>query len=169
MGTYPVDERADVLVDSHVGSGGELVVGSEPWREGRVREDVLALGKRLPEGLREGGDPLLCRAVALVHRRQVLVVDINAVEAVRLDPCSHRVACADGVRVRGGGGVGRAERGGDDLDAGLGVFVLLGGLGGSGEGGPVAGLVDGALECEEGQRNDIVALRKNVHQTLQAS
>ena len=169
MGTYPVDERADVLVDSHVGSGGELVVGSEPWREGRVREDVLALGKRLPEGLRERRNPLLRRAVALIHRRQVLVVDINAVEAVGLDPCGHCVAGADRVRVRGGRCVSCAERGGNDLDASLGVLVLLGGLGGGGEGSPVAGLVNGALECQERQRNDVVTLRKNVHQTLQAS
>ena len=112
-------------------------------------EDVLALRERLPEGLGERRDPLLRRTVALVHRRQVLVVDINAVQAVRLDPRGHRVTGADGVCVRGGGGVGRTEGGGDDLDAGLGVLVILGGLGGSGEGGPVTGLVDGALECQE--------------------
>ena len=160
--TYPVDERADVLVDLDVRSGLELVAGGEPRGERGVREDVLALGERLAEGRGEVRDPLLGLAVALVHRREVLVVDIDAVEAVALDPLGHGVSRVDCVRARGGGEVGRAEGGGDDLDACLVVLVLLRGLLGGGERSPVGGLVDGALKGQEGQRNNVVALGESM-------
>ena len=134
------------------------MVGREPRRKRGVREDVLALRQGLTQRRGEVRDPLLGLAVTAVHRRQVLVVDIDTVEAVALDPLRHRVGGVDGVRARGGGGVGRAERGRDDLDAGLVVLVLLGRLLGRGERGPVGGLVDGALEGQEGERDDVVAL-----------
>ena len=38
--TYTVNERADVLVDLHIGTSRELVAGREPGGERRVREDV---------------------------------------------------------------------------------------------------------------------------------
>ena len=160
MRTYPVDERPDVLVDLHVGTSLELVGGSEPGREGRVGEDVVALGQGLAEGLSELDDPLLRLPGATVHRREVLVVDVDTVEAVSLDPLRHGVGGADSVRARGGGGVGRTEGGSDDLDAGLVVLVLLGLLLSGGERGPVVGLVDGALAGEERERNNVVALRR---------
>ena len=155
---YPVDERADALVDLHVGTGGELMGGGEPGRKGRVREDVLALGERLAERRREVRDPLLSAPGAAVHRREVLVVDVDTVEAVGLDPLGHGVRGGDRVHARGGGGVGRAEGGRDDLDAGLVVLVLLRGLGAGRERGPVARLVDGTLAGEERERDDVVAL-----------
>ena len=123
--TDPVDLRPDVLVDRHVRACLELVVRRQPRRERRVGEDELALRQRLAEGLGKGRHPLLRRTVTLVHRRQVLVVDVNPVKAVRLDKCCHRVRRADGVGVGGGRGVGGAECGCDDLDACLGVLVLL--------------------------------------------
>ena len=137
------------------------MVGREPRRKRGVREDVLALRQGLTQRRGEVRDPLLGLAVTAVHRRQVLVVDIDTVEAVALDPLRHRVGGVDGVRARGGGGVGRAERGRDDLDAGLVVLVLLGRLLGRGERGPVGGLVDRALEGQERERNDVVALAKH--------
>ena len=41
-----------------------------------MAQDELALGERLAEGRGEGADPLLRRAVALVHRVEVFIVDI---------------------------------------------------------------------------------------------
>ena len=156
--TYPVDERADVLVDLHVRAPLELVVGREPRREGRVGEDVLALRQRLPQRRREVRHPLLGLAVALVDRGEVLVVDVDAVQAVGLDPLGHAVRDADGVRARGRRGVGRAERGRDDADPRFGVLGLLCGLCVCGEGSPVACLVYCAVEGEERQRCDVEAL-----------
>ena len=147
--THPVDLRPDVLVDRHVRPSLELVVRRKPRREGRVGEDELAFGQRLAQGLGERRHPLLRSAVALVHRRQVLVVDVDPVKAVRLDECRHRVRGPDGVCVGGGWGVGGAECGCDDFDACLCVLVLLCGLCGCGEGCPVACLVDRTLESEE--------------------
>ena len=147
--THPVDERPDVLVDLHVRPRRELVVRREPRCERRVRQDVLALRQRLAQRPREVRHPLLRRPVTPVHRSQVLVVDVDPVEAVALHPLRHRVRCADRVRACGGGGVGRAECGRDDLDAGVVVFVQLCGLVPWGEGGEPAGLVEGASEGEE--------------------
>ena len=114
-----------------------------------MRQDVLTLRQRLPQCRREVRNPLLRSPVSPVHRRQVLVIDVNTVETVRLDPLRHRVRCVDGVRAGGRGGVGRAESGSDDLDAGLVVLVLLRGFVAGGEGGEPAGLVECALEGEE--------------------
>ena len=137
------------------------MVRREPRRKRRVRKDVLALGERLPQGPREVRHPLLRRAVAPVHRSQILVVHVDPVQPVALHPLRHRVRGADRVRTCGGGGVGRAECGGDDLDAGVVVFVQLCGLVGGGEGGEPAGLVECASEGEEGERDDVVALSKS--------
>ena len=156
--THPVDERPDVLVDLHVRPRRELVVRREPRCERRVRQDVLPLRQRLPQRPREVRHPLLRRPIASVHRRQVLVVDVDPVQPVALHPLRHRVRRVDGVGTCGGGGVGRAECGRDDLDAGVVVFGLLCGLVCGGERGPVACLVEGAGEGEEGQRDDVVAL-----------
>ena len=164
METHPVDLRADVLVDRQVRAGGELLVVREPRREGRVREDELALGQRLAERAGEGNDPLLGPAVALVHRREVLVVDVDAVELLLLDEARHRVRAPRRVDALGRRLVRLAERGDDDLDAGLVVLVLLRGLVCSGEGSEPASLVEGALEGEEGERNDVVALKKRMGQ-----
>ena len=158
METHPVDLSADVLVDGQVRAGGELLVGREPGRERRVREDELALGQRLAERLRERGDPLLRRAVALVHRREVLVVDVDAVELLVLDELGHRVTRADGVRLRGRGRVRLAERGDDDVDPGLRVLGLLGRTLVCGERSECASLVERTVERQERQRNDVVAL-----------
>ena len=155
---HPVDERADILVDLHVCARRELVVRREPRRKRRMGQDVLALRQRLPEGPREVRHPLLRRTVTPVHRREVLVVDVDPVQPVSLDPLRHRVRSVYGVRAGGRGGVGRAECGRDDLDAGVVVFGLFGGLVCGGERGPVACLVEGAGEGEEGQRDDVVAL-----------
>ena len=159
-GAHPVDERADILVDLHVCARRELVVGREPRCKRRMGQDVLALRQRLAQRPREVRHPLLGGAVTAVHRSEVLVVDVNAIQAVRLHPLRHRVRGIDGVRARGGGGVGRAECGRDDLDAGVVVFGLFGGLVCGGERGPVACLVEGAGEGEEGQRNDVVPLEE---------
>ena len=146
---HPVDERPDVLVDLHVRPSRELVVRREPRSERRVRQDVLALRQRLAQRPREVGDPLLRRTVAPVHRSQVFVVDVDPVQPVALHPLRHRVRRAHRVGACGGGGVGRAECGCDDLDAGVVVFVQLCGLVPWGEGGEPAGLVEGASEGEE--------------------
>ena len=132
MATHPVDLGPDVLVDGQVRAGGELLTVREPGREGRVGEDELALRQRLAERLRERGDPLLRGAVALVHRVQVLVVDVDAVELIVLDELGHRVAGSDGIRLCGRGLVRLAERGDDELDARLRVPGLERGLLGSG-------------------------------------
>ena len=79
VSTYPVDERANAFVDLHVGTGGELVGGGKPGRKGCVREVVLPLAERRRELL----DPLLRSAVALVHRREVLVVDVDTIEVLQ--------------------------------------------------------------------------------------
>ena len=158
METHPVDLRADVLVDRQVRAGGELLVVREPRREGRVREDELALGQRLAERLRERGHPLLCCTVALVHRREVLVVDVDPVELLVLDELGHCVARGDGVRLRRRRRVGLAKRGDDELDARLRVRGLERSLLGRRELGVCASLVLGTLEGQEGQRNDVVAL-----------
>ena len=135
------------------------MAGREPGGEGRVREDVLALRQRLPQSGREVRNPLLRSPVAPVHRSKILVVDVDTIQAVRLDPLRHRVRSVDGVRAGGRGGVGRAECGCDDLDASLVVLVLLRGLVGGGKGGEPAGLVEGTLESEEGECDDVVALK----------
>ena len=114
-----------------------------------MREDVLALRERLPQGGREVRHPLLRSPIAPVHRRQVLIVDVDTVKAVRLDPLRHRVRSVHGVRARGRGGVGRAECGRDNLDTSLVVLVLLRGLVPRGESSEPACLVEGALEGEE--------------------
>ena len=129
-----------------------------------MRKDVLALGEGLPECRGEVRNPLRGGAIATVHRSKILVVDVDTIQAVRLDPLRHRVSGVDGVGPRGRGGVGRAERGRDDLDASLVVLVLLCGLVPRGEGGEPACLVQGTLEGEEGERDDVVALKKRMRQ-----
>ncbi len=137
------------------------MAGGEPRRERRVRQDVLALRQRHAQRRREVRHPLLRSAVAPVHRRQVLVVDVDPVQPVRLHPLRHRVRRVHRVRAGGRGRVSRAERGGDDLDAGLVVLGLLRRLARGGERGVPARLVEGALECEERERDDVVALEWN--------
>ena len=146
---HPVDERADILVDLHVRTRRELVVRREPRSERRVREDVLALRQRLPQRPREVRHPLLRRPIAPVHRSKVLVVHVDPVQPVALHPLRHRVRRADRVRTCGGRGVGRAECGCDDLDAGVVVFVQLCGLVRGGERCEPACLVECASEGEE--------------------
>ena len=123
--TYKVNQRADVLVDRHVRPSCKLLVRRQPRRKRRVRQDKLALRQLLPQRLRECRHPFLRSAVTLVHRRQVLVIDVDPVQLVVKDKLGHRVRGADGVRSRGSGLVGLAEGRGDNLDTRLSVFSLL--------------------------------------------
>ena len=146
---HPVDHRTDVLVDREVRTSSELLVGREPGRERRVREDELALGQGLAEGLGEGGNPRLGRAVSLVHRIQVLVVDVDAVQLVRGHELRHRVCRCDRVRALGRRLVRLAERRDDDVDARLGVFGLLGRTLVGGERSECTSLVERTVERQE--------------------
>ena len=156
--THEVDLGPNVLVHRHVRSRRKLLVGGHPRGERRVRQDELALRELLAERLGEGGDPLLRGAVALVHRRQILVVDVNPVELVVEDELRHGVRSADGVRTGGRGLVGLAECGGNNVDACGGVLSLLGRLGGGVEVGICQGLVEGTGKGKEREVDDVPAL-----------
>lgn len=156
--THPIDELTDVLVDGQVRASSELGVRRQPRGERRVRQEELALRQRLAEGLGEGGDPGLGRAVALVHRIQVLVVDIDAVQLVRGDELRHRVSRGDRVCTLGRRLVGFAEGGHDDVDARRSVLGLLGRTLVGGQRSERASLIERTVERQERQRNDVVAL-----------
>ncbi len=63
-----------------------------------MRQDLLTPRQRLAERLRERGDPLLDRAVILLHRLETLVVDVDPIKPVVLEEFGHRGARADRVR-----------------------------------------------------------------------
>ena len=123
-----------------------------------MREDELALGKGRAEGLREGGHPGLGSAVALVHGVEVLVVDVDAIQCVGNHELRERAGRGDGVRTLRGGLVRLAEGGHDDVDARLGVLGLLRGTDVRRERSEGTGLVEGTLEGEEGESDDVEAL-----------
>ncbi len=125
-----------------------------------MRQDELALGQRLAERLRECCHPRLGRTVALVHRIQVLVVDVDAVQRIRGHELRHRVRCRDRVCALRRRLVRLAERGNDDVDARRRVLGLLGRTLVGGERRERASLVECAVERQERQRNDVVALRE---------
>ena len=159
-GTYEVNHPPDVVVDRHVRPRRELVVRRQPRRERRMRKDELALGQGLTERLRECRHPRLGRSVTLVHRGQVLVVHVDPVKLVRGHELRHRVRRRDRVCALCRRLVCLAECGDDDVDPCLGVFGLLGRTLVGGERGECASLVECAVEGQEGERHDVVALGK---------
>lgn len=88
-------------------------------------ENELPLRQLLAQRLRKGSDPGLRCAIALVHRVEVFVVDVDSVQAVVKDELRERVGYPNGVGPIGRGLVRLAEGGGDDADARRGVFRLL--------------------------------------------
>ena len=156
--THKVDQGPNILVDRQVRSSSELLVGRKPRRERRMRKDELALGQRLTERLRERCHPRLGRSVTLVHRSQVLVVDVDPVKLVRGHELCHSVGRSDRVSTRGGRLVGGSERGDDEVDARGRVFGLLSRFCVCGEVRVCESLVCGAGEGEERQRCDVEAL-----------
>ena len=156
---HPIDQCPDILVDRHVCASRELRVRRQPRRKRSVRQDELALRQLLSQRLRERRHPRFSRPVALVHRSQVLVVHVNPVQAVVQNELCHRVRRPDWVRTRRRRLVRLAECGRDDVDAGRGVCGLCGCLLVCGEGGVCLDLVCGAVEGEEGEVDDVEALR----------
>ena len=147
--THPVDELPNILVHSQVRASSKLLVRRQPRRKRRMRQDELALRQRLPERLRERRHPRLRRPVALVHRIQVLVVDVDPVQRVRGHELRHRVRRRDRVCALGRRLVRLAERRDDDVDARLGVFGLLGRTLVGGERSECTSLVEGTVERQE--------------------
>ena len=120
--THEVDQRTNVLVDRHICTSGELGVRREPRSKRRVRENELTLRKSLAESRGERGHPSLRSAVALVHRVQVLIVDVNTVELVGEDELREGVGRADGIRTLRGGLVRLTEGRDDDVDTSVSVL-----------------------------------------------
>ena len=87
-----------------------------------MRENELTLRKSLAESRGERGHPSLRSAVALVHRVQVLIVDVNTVELVGEDELREGVGRADGIRTLRGGLVRLTEGRDDDVDTGVSVL-----------------------------------------------
>ena len=90
-----------------------------------------------------------------------LVVDIDTVQVVLLDPCGHGVGCANGVSAGRSRGVGGAEGGYDKLNTrrcilGLDARPLAGA-----EANPFLGLVPRSFNQKEGERENVEALSMN--------
>ena len=148
-GTHPVNQLPNVLVHRQVRPRRELRVRRQPRRQRSVCQDELALRKLLTQRLRERRHPCLGRPVALVHRIQVLVVDVDPVQRVRGDKLRHRVRRRDRVCALGRRLVCLAECGDDDVDPCLGVFGLLGRTLVGGERSECTSLVERAVERQE--------------------
>lgn len=123
-----------------------------------MAQDELALRQLLAQRRRERGHPRLRLPVPLVHRVQILVVDVDPVELVREHELRHRV-CGGG---RVGPGRGRlvrlAERGHDDVDACFLVCSLRGSALRGREGRVCRGLVGRAFQRKEREGDDVPAL-----------
>lgn len=85
-------------------------------------------------------------ASASMRAHSYLVVDIDPVEIELLDPCSHGIRRADGIRASGSGHIGRTECRDDKLDAGIGVLGLHRGTLARTERCPLLCLIPGSLE-----------------------
>ena len=108
-------------------------------------EDELALGQLRPHRLGERREPLLADVGLLNHERDLLPVDVDAVEVVAEHERRHRVGERRGVSPVRRRVVGRAEGGDDDGHARV-VVLLLELLAACGvERGPVLRLVARAV------------------------
>ena len=154
----PVDLGADGLVDVEVRAARVDGLAREPRRDRGVRDDVLARGELSAKSRGEGLQPR--DRAAIVEGGEVLVVDINAIYVVLLDPCSHRVGDLGRVSARAGRSLGRTESGDEQADAcGL-VSGLDAGTGGCVEGCPFLCLINGTRCKEERHDEGVVTLEE---------
>lgn len=123
-----------------------------------MAQDELALRQLLAQRRRERGHPRLRLPVALVHRVQVLVVDVDSVELVREHELRHRVRGGGRVGPGRGGLVRLTERGHDDVDACFLVCSLRGRALRGWEGSVCRRLVSGTLQGEERECDDVPTL-----------
>lgn len=165
LDVVPVDQVSDGLVDRAVRAAREERVGREPRCERRVRQDELALGQRRPERRRERRKPRLGAPVAEVHRREVLVVDVDPVEVEGRHELRHRRRGRRGVEALRRRELRRAEGGDDERDPGVLVRRLGGCALGGGQHRPLVCFVRGARREQEGEcagRSGESVLRKNI-------
>ena len=105
---------SSLLVDIDVGSSGVVAARGEPGGDGGVRDEER-LGKLVSELLLESNEPAL--GLVRVHRRHVLVVNVDTVEAVLLDPSRELLSGRGGVSSVGSRRVGGSKGRDHERDA----------------------------------------------------
>lgn len=97
LNVVPVNQGPDLGIDQEHSSTAPAAVGLEPGSEGGTSDDVAARGQGSTEGGEEGDEPFLRRTGPAIECSFVLVVHVNAVKVILLDPGGKGVRSVGGV------------------------------------------------------------------------